>query len=57
MAIVGLGLDHDTLLKFAKGLSASGGVGTPSSSVGGGELRTETGASLAHVAVCGVGAG
>ncbi|XP_068200750.1 cytochrome b-c1 complex subunit 2, mitochondrial-like, partial [Palaemon carinicauda] len=57
MAIVGLGVDHDALVSFAKGLSVGSDAGIVNSSVfGGGEIRQENGAAVTVVAVAGQGA-
>ncbi|XP_066975802.1 cytochrome b-c1 complex subunit 2, mitochondrial [Macrobrachium rosenbergii] len=57
MAVVGLGIEHDALVSFAKGLGVGSGAGASSSSVfGGGEIRHETGAPVTVVAVAGQGA-
>lgn len=57
MAVVGLGVDHDGLVSYAKGLGAGSGDGpTASGSYMGGEMRQENGAAVTCVAVAGAGA-
>lgn len=57
MAVVGLGVDHDGLVSYAKSLNVGSGDGVPTTgSYGSGELRQETGAAVTCVAVAGVGA-
>lgn len=57
MAVVGLGVDHDGLVSYAKGLGVGSGDGfATSGSYGGGELRKENGAAVTCVAVAGAGA-
>lgn len=58
MAVVGLGVDHSTLVSYASSLGVAGGEGAAGTTVyGGGEIRQETGAAVTLVAVAGVGAG
>ncbi|KAK7081915.1 Cytochrome b-c1 complex subunit 2, mitochondrial [Halocaridina rubra] len=57
MAIVGLGVDHGTLVSFANGLGLSSASGaSTAATVSGGEIRHETGAPVTVVAVAGPGA-
>jgi len=58
LAVVGVGICHDYLVEFAsKTLQLNSGEGpTTTSKYGGGEIRTETGDSLAYVAVATEGA-
>jgi len=57
MAVVGLGVDHEALVSYAKGLPVASGAGAAgASSYGSGELRHETGAAVTCVAVAGAGA-
>ena len=56
MAVVGVNVDHDDLVKFAKGLSSTAGSSSGEVKLGGGEIRTENGSNVAHVAVVGAGA-
>ena len=57
MVVVGLGVDHDALIKYASSLGVPAGEGAAAASVyGGGELRKETDSPLCIVAVAGAGA-
>ncbi|XP_071543367.1 cytochrome b-c1 complex subunit 2, mitochondrial [Panulirus ornatus] len=57
MAVVGLGVDHDTLISCVNSLGVPAGEGAAGfSSYGGGEIRKETGAAITIVAVAGEGA-
>jgi len=57
MAVVGLGVDHDDLVKYASSLGVAGGEGASGqASYGGGEIRQENGAAVTVVAVAGAGA-
>ncbi|XP_076032793.1 ubiquinol-cytochrome c reductase core protein 2 [Oratosquilla oratoria] len=57
MAVVGLGVDHDALVAFAKGLGVgSGSAAAASSTFGGGEIRNENGAGISIITVGGEGA-
>lgn len=57
MAVVGLGVEHDALVNYAKGLGVAGGDGSAGASAyGGGEVRQDTGAPVSVVAVAGAGA-
>lgn len=57
-AVVGVGVDHQLLVGFAKSLQLQNGPETvaPSTYVGGGELRVDKAGSLAHVAIATQGA-
>ncbi|KAK3868594.1 hypothetical protein Pcinc_026029 [Petrolisthes cinctipes] len=58
MAVVGLGVDHDALVKYASSLVEAGGEGVAGpAAYGSGELRLETGAAVTLVAVAGASAG
>jgi len=54
-AVVGLGIPHATLTKYADlvTLEAGSGAGSPASKYAGGEMRKETGGKLAYVAIAG----
>lgn len=57
MVVVGLGVDHEALVNYTKGLGVAGGDGPAGASAyGGGEIRQDTGASVSVVAVAGAGA-
>lgn len=57
MAVVGLGVDHEALISYAKGLGVAGRDGPAGASTfGGGEIRQDTGAPVSVVAVAGPGA-
>lgn len=57
MAVVGLGVDHDTLIKYTNSLGLAGGEGVAGpASYGSGEVRHETGGAVTLVAVAGAGA-
>lgn len=57
MVVVGLGVDHEALVNYAKGLGVAGGEGTAGAAAyGGGEVRQDTGAPISVVAVAGAGA-
>ncbi|CAL4077133.1 unnamed protein product [Meganyctiphanes norvegica] len=55
MAIVGLGVEHDALISYAKGLGISGGAAAATGGYGGAEIRHETGGPITTVAVAGEG--
>jgi len=55
LAVVGLGVEHDALVAYAKGLGISGGAAASTGSYGGSEIRQETGGPIAAVAVAGEG--
>lgn len=57
MAVVGLGVDHDALVKYTNSIGVAGGEGVSGpASYGSGEVRQETGAAVTLVAVAGAGA-
>lgn len=57
MAVVGLGVDHEALVSYAKGLGVAGRDGAAGTSTyGGGEVRQDTGSPVSVVAVAGPGA-
>lgn len=56
-AVVGLGVDHSALVKYAQGLSLESGEGTTTPSpYFGGEIRSDKGGDFAFVAIAGPGA-
>jgi len=57
-AVVGVGIAHDRLVAYAQSLALKAGQSAPvaASKVNGGEIRLETGGSLAFVAVAATGA-
>lgn len=57
MAVVGLGVDHEGLVSYAKSLGVGSGDGVPTvGAYGSGDLRQENGAAVTCVAVAGAGA-
>lgn len=57
MVVVGLGVDHEALVNYAKGLGVPVGDGAAGASAyGGGEVRQETVSPVSVVAVAGQGA-
>jgi len=55
LAVVGLGIEHDALVAYAKGLGLSGDGPASTGSYGGSELRHETSGPITTVAVAGEG--
>ncbi|EFA00465.1 cytochrome b-c1 complex subunit 2, mitochondrial [Tribolium castaneum] len=56
-AVVGLGVDHSQLVKYAQGLALESGEGTSNPSpYFGGEIRSDKGGDFAYVAIAGQGA-
>merc|ERR1712106_56391 len=55
LAVVGLGIDHDALVAYAKGLGLSGDAAASTGSYGGTEIRQETGGPITTIAVAGEG--